>query len=48
MTSAKAIHEGDPPPYRLAAKPLETIVCQLTAEHIASKVSSVDEGMEAR
>ncbi len=47
VTHPKTIRAGDPAPYRLSAKAIETICCELLAKHIAGRVSSIDSAAEA-
>ena len=47
VTHPKTIREGGPPPYRLAATAIETICCDLLADHITGQVSSIDGSSEA-
>jgi hypothetical protein len=42
VTHPKTIKKGDPAPYRLSAKAIETICCELLADHLAGHVSSID------
>ena len=48
VTHPKTIRDGDPAAYRLSATAIETICCDLLAEHIASQVSSIDGEAKAR
>ena len=48
VTHPKTIKEGDPAPYRLAAKAIETICCELLADHFAGQISSIDGDAEAK
>jgi site-specific DNA recombinase len=47
VTHPKSIGVGHPAPYRLAADPIERIVCELLAAHLAGQVSSMDEREQA-
>jgi DNA invertase Pin-like site-specific DNA recombinase len=47
VTHPKRIGQGDPAPYRVAAEPIERIVCELVANHLARQVSNIDEREEA-
>ena len=42
VTHPKTITDGGPAPYRLSAKAIETICCELLADYIAGQVSSID------
>ena len=48
VTHPRTINEGDPAPYRLSAKSIETICCELLADHLAGQVSSIDGDAEAK
>ncbi len=45
---AKTIKEGEPKAYRLAAKGIETVCCELLADHIAAQISSIDDERDAK
>ncbi len=48
VTHPKTITDGCPAPYRLSAKAIETICCELLANHITGQVSSIDGSADAR
>ena len=48
VTHPKTIKEGGPKAYRLAAKAIEVICCELLADHFAAQVSSIDDDGEAK
>ena len=48
VTHPRTINDGDPGPYRLAADQLERHCVNLLADHIASRVTSVDKDAEAK
>ena len=48
VTHAKTIRGGDPSPYRLSAKAIETICCELLGNHITAQVSRIDGEAEAK
>ena len=47
VTHPRTMMEGDSPAYRLAAKAIEKICCELLAGHLAGQVSSIDDAAEA-
>ena len=48
VTHPKTIRDGDAAAYRLSATAIESICCDLLAEHIAGQVSSIDAEAEAK
>ena len=48
VTHPKTIKEGEPKAYRLAAKAIEAICCELLADHIAAQVSNIDGDGESK
>lgn len=48
VTHYKTIKEGESPAYRLAAKAIESICCELLADHIAAQVNSIEGNGEAK
>lgn len=47
VTHPKTMTEGSPAPYRLAAKAIETVCCEILANHIAGQVSNLDAAAES-
>jgi DNA invertase Pin-like site-specific DNA recombinase len=47
VTHPKRIGQGGPAPYRVAAEPIERIICELVANHLVRQVSNIDEREEA-
>ena len=48
VTHPRTIRVGDPAPYRLCAAAIETICCELLADHIANQIMSVDGDCDAK